>query len=78
MTHLNQLTRNNKKWVAAFIMTAITCLPMYSIGQETTESILQSFAESYKSDAMALTATFGIKVGDDWWYVESTRTPGRI
>ncbi len=42
-------------------------------GEENTEAILQSFVESYKTDPMALTATFGIAIGDDWWYVVSKR-----
>ncbi len=35
--------------------------------------ILQSFVESYKNDVMALTATFGIQIGDKWWHVHSER-----
>ncbi|MGI9547177.1 MAG: hypothetical protein ACR2MM_08075 [Flavobacteriaceae bacterium] len=41
--------------------------------RENTETILQSFVESYKTDPMALTACFGIVVGDNWWYVTSNR-----
>jgi mannose-6-phosphate isomerase-like protein (cupin superfamily) len=42
--------------------------------EQSTAVILQSFVDSYKTDHMAQTATFGIKVGDDqWWYVQSTR-----
>ncbi len=37
------------------------------------EEILQSFVESYKTDVMAMSATFGIAVGDEWWYVKSMR-----
>jgi mannose-6-phosphate isomerase-like protein (cupin superfamily) len=40
---------------------------------KTTEDILQSFVESYKADPMAHTITFGVLVGEDWWYVESER-----
>ncbi len=38
-----------------------------------TGEILQSFVESYQTDHMAHTITFGIRVGDDWWYVSSVR-----
>ena len=39
----------------------------------TSEEILQSFVESYRTDPMAVSATFGIKVGEEWWTVQSTR-----
>ena len=39
----------------------------------STESILQSFVDGYKNDPMAMTATFGIKVADDWWHVKVQR-----
>ena len=38
------------------------------------EKMLKSYVESYKTDHMAHTATFGIKIGDnEWWYVTSKR-----
>lgn len=40
---------------------------------QSTEAILQSFVESYRHDAMAVTADFGIKIGDQWWTVSSVR-----
>lgn len=40
---------------------------------QSTESILEEFVESYRSDPMALSGTFGIKVGEDWWHVTSER-----
>jgi mannose-6-phosphate isomerase-like protein (cupin superfamily) len=40
---------------------------------KSTQEILQSFVESYKTDHMAHTITFGVLVGDDWWYVRSER-----
>ncbi len=39
----------------------------------STQAILESFVEGYKTDAMAMTATFGIKVADDWWQVKVVR-----
>lgn len=41
--------------------------------QESTEEILQHFVESYKTDHMAQTILFGIRVGEDWWHVSSKR-----
>ncbi len=40
---------------------------------ENTQTMLQSFVDSYQTDHMAHTTTFGIKVGEDWWYVTSKR-----
>ena len=39
----------------------------------STESILQTYVKSYVNDPMALSATFGIKVADDWWTVSVER-----
>jgi len=39
----------------------------------TTESILQTYIDSYVNDPMALSANFGIKVADDWWTVSIER-----
>ena len=36
-------------------------------------AILQSLAESYKTDPMALSVTFGIALGDHWWHLISER-----
>lgn len=41
--------------------------------EETTESILQTYVDSYVNDPMALSANFGIKVGDEWWTVSVER-----
>lgn len=41
--------------------------------QGSTQETLQSFVDSYKSDNMAHTVLFGIKVGEDWWHVNSKR-----
>jgi len=42
--------------------------------EKTTEAILQGFTESYKTDHMAQTITFGVLVENDWWYVAAKRT----
>lgn len=40
---------------------------------QSTEAILQQFVDSYQTDAMAQTVTFGIKVGEEWWHVAAVR-----
>ena len=40
---------------------------------QTVDEILTQFVESYKTDPMAISATFGIKVGEDWWTVNCDR-----
>jgi mannose-6-phosphate isomerase-like protein (cupin superfamily) len=44
-----------------------------SAQNQDIQPMLESFVKSYKSDPMAHTVHFGIKVGDQWWHVESTR-----
>ena len=41
--------------------------------QKSTESILQEFVKSYENDPMAMNATFGIRVGDQWWHIQVER-----
>lgn len=41
--------------------------------QQNNNEILQTFVDSYKKDPMALTATFGINIGERWWHVISKR-----
>lgn len=38
-----------------------------------TQEILQAFADSYRTDAMAMDADFGIRVEGDWWQVKVRR-----
>lgn len=40
---------------------------------EEAQTILERFAEDYRSDPMAISGTFGIKLGDDWWTVAVAR-----
>jgi mannose-6-phosphate isomerase-like protein (cupin superfamily) len=40
---------------------------------QSTDELLKEFIESYQTDPMAISATFGIKVGNDWWTVSATR-----
>ncbi|WP_296704790.1 cupin domain-containing protein [Algoriphagus sp.] len=38
-----------------------------------TDTLLESFVESFKTDPMALSTTFGIQVGEGWWTVSVRR-----
>jgi len=49
-------------------------LPALAAGAEDTGAVLQSFVASYRTDPMALTTTFGIKVGEAWWHVSAERS----
>ncbi|MEO1169544.1 MAG: hypothetical protein AAFW97_12620 [Pseudomonadota bacterium] len=40
---------------------------------EEAHAILEAFAEDYRSDPMAISDTFGIKLGDDWWTIAVER-----
>ncbi|TNE47498.1 MAG: hypothetical protein EP344_19575 [Bacteroidetes bacterium] len=56
------------------LFSALFFLAVFSAqAQQSTEDILQEFVESYKTDPMAMTATFGIRVGEDWWTVNCIR-----
>lgn len=40
---------------------------------EEAQAILERFAEDYRTDPMAISGTFGIKLGEDWWSVAVER-----
>ena len=40
---------------------------------QTVRKMLQDFADDYRTDPMAMTADFGIKVGKHWWSVSVKR-----
>ncbi len=69
--------KRRKKLCALILLSAVFYLlahPVQSqVNKEQNNAILQSFAESYKTDPMALSATFGIVVGEDWWHIVSER-----
>ncbi|MCW5514749.1 hypothetical protein [Muriicola sp. Z0-33] len=70
-------SKTNNYCINFILGVALLCCSNSAVlGQQqhqNTQEILQSFAESYKTDPMALSATFGIVVGDDWWYIVSKR-----
>ena len=40
---------------------------------DEAHAILEGFAEDYRNDPMAISDTFGIKLGDDWWTIAVER-----
>ena len=65
---------NTRQVIALFIgVMTITFTQTSSAQSSETEAILESFVDSYRTDPMAMTATFGIQVEDDWWYVTCER-----
>ena len=69
--------KSSKKQCASLLLSAAFYLLVYPVqSQENSKehhAILQSFVESYKTDPMALSVTFGIAVGEEWWHVISER-----
>lgn len=41
--------------------------------REEVTAILQDLAADYRHDPMAISSTFGIRIGDDWWTVDVAR-----
>ena len=62
-----------KRHLIFFYLLSMVGILSSNAQDKTTKEILQSFVESYKTDHMAHTITFGVLVNDDWWYVESKR-----
>lgn len=44
-----------------------------SAEQDTVQQMIEAFVADYRNDPMALDATFGIKLGDDFWTVDVKR-----
>lgn len=61
------------KLTSLLLCSFLSLIPATANAQESTQDILQHFVESYKTDHMAHTVLFGIRVGEDWWYVNSER-----
>lgn len=61
--------------VFAFLLFGSSCLLAQKDagGAPETEAILEQFVAAYRTDPMAMDASFGIKVGEDWWHVVVTR-----
>ena len=68
------------KTIRTFLSVACTGTLLALLGlpaaadSEETGAVLQTFVESYRTDPMALTTSFGIKVGEHWWHVTSERS----
>ena len=53
--------------------TMLGASPAGAQDSPTVEQMLESYADDYRSDPMAMSADFGIKVGPDWWSVSVQR-----
>lgn len=69
--------KTRKQLFTSTLLSGIFCLLLNPVqsqeNNDPTHAILQSFAASYRTDPMAMSATFGITLGDDWWYVVTER-----
>ncbi|WP_445386441.1 cupin domain-containing protein [Robiginitalea sp. IMCC44478] len=71
--------KTKSKTTRQFLMLAAACLLFFSgsnslkAQEENIQKMLESFVESYKTDPMALSGTFGVKVNDQWWHVTTLR-----
>ncbi|WP_224484749.1 cupin domain-containing protein [Robertkochia aurantiaca] len=70
MRTLIHLKRKTSVLVTLLLMGSI--MTFYA-QQPSSTSMLQEFVDSYKTDPMAHSAYFGIKIGDQWWHVWSER-----
>lgn len=62
-----------KRHLIFFYLLSMISIVSINAQDKTTQDILQTYVDSYVNDPMALSATFGIKVADDWWTVSIER-----
>ena len=62
-----------KRHLVLFYLFSIITIFSVNSQSKITQDILQSFVDSYKTDHMAQTVSFGIKVDEDWWHIKSQR-----
>ena len=66
--------KHKNKWqLISLALLTLIGITTITAQERSTEKILQDFVESYKTDNMAHTITFGVRIGDDWWHVKSVR-----
>ncbi len=71
---MNTFERIKIRLSIGLMLSLLYACTTISYGQDNeTRTILESFVESYKTDPMAITANFGIQIGDDWWHVNANR-----
>lgn len=70
----------NRQQVAAAALLAAILLPLRVAA--AVEEALQRYVDDYRSDPMLVDAYFGVKIGENWWTVESAHgrdgTPPRV
>lgn len=64
---------SKKSHLILFYLASMISILSIKAQEKSTERILQEFVESYKTDNMAQTITFGVLIGDDWWHIKSER-----
>ncbi|MGX1927780.1 cupin domain-containing protein [Flagellimonas sp. 2504JD4-2] len=65
--------RLNRRGIGLLSLCMVISVSTIQAQTESTKKMLQSFVDSYQTDHMAHTVTFGVKVGEDWWHVRSQR-----
>ena len=59
--------------LSCLLATANLTAQQEGAGEPGTVDILQEFVTAYKTDPMAMNASFGIRVGEQWWHVKAAR-----
>ncbi|MCP4977260.1 MAG: cupin domain-containing protein [Maribacter sp.] len=62
-----------KRHLILFYLLSMITFFSSNAQSNSTQDILQSFVDSYKTDHMAHSVSFGVKIGEDWWHVQSQR-----
>ncbi|HMB61539.1 MAG TPA: hypothetical protein VKN36_00600, partial [Eudoraea sp.] len=69
--------KTRKQLFTSTLLSGLFCLLLNPVqsqeNNDQTHAILQTFAASYRIDPMAMSATFGVALGEDWWYVVTER-----
>jgi len=73
MIKMNAIHHLKRSCLIFLFLISVISIVRVNAQTESTQDMLQSFVDSYKTDHMAHTVTFGIRVGENWWYVKSNR-----
>lgn len=71
--------KTKSKSTRQFLMLALTGLLLFNLShgvnaqENKIQEMLETFVESYKTDPMALSGTFGVAVNDQWWHITTLR-----
>jgi mannose-6-phosphate isomerase-like protein (cupin superfamily) len=73
---MQTLKTNNNHTFLTLIITVLSVLFFQNVSANKnpdSDAILEQFVQSYKTDNMALTTTFGIQIDQQWWHVKAKR-----